>query len=137
MLTFNEYYNHLAIAQGSIKVSNLRYFLASVECAFNYTREGTISCLHSLEFFNYENIQEIQELSRVIRQFKRQLNLSTVVNEIRFELNNVVVIVTHDTIKFEGYTNSQYTYDWELDGNEFSLEETINLYIYSHADSWG
>ena len=137
MLTFNQFYNHLAIAQGSISVANLRYFLTSVEFAFDYTCEGKYSCLHSLEFFNAENIQEIHELEHVIGQFKKQLKLSTVVNEIRFELNNVVVIVTRDTIKFEGITHANYSYDWELDGRDVDLEEITNLYIYSHADSWG
>ena len=136
-LNFNQFYNKLSVEQGHITVSNLRYFLDNVEFAFDYTCEGKYSCLNSLEFFSYENIQEIQELARIIRQFKRQLNLSSVVNKLSFELNNVVVIVTRDTIKFEGITNANYSYDWKLSGNEFDLEETVNLYIYSHADSWG
>ena len=135
MLNFNSFYNHLTLTQGNVKVSNLRYFLDSVEIAFDYTDKGYEFSLNSLEFFTRENVREIHELQHIIRAFRRQLNLATVIDEIKFELNNIIVIMNRDTIRFEGYSDSSYNYSWESE--YIDLERITNLYIYSHAESWG
>lgn len=135
MSKFNEYVDLVNLEDNEVTVADLRYFLFSIERAFDAQDvESDWDILVSLDFFNLENCSEIAHLKDTIKECHDVL-MGNIISFLRFDYSLITITVWEDRIQFHGTENKDY-HD-ELDYKDLTLETATNLYIKSFAVDWG
>lgn len=136
MSKFNEYVDSINLENNEITVNDLRYFLFSIERAFDakHELEADRDVLVSLDFFNLDNRCEIEKLKDTIEECHDVL-MGNLISFLRFDYNLITITVWEDKIQFHGTENKEYCD--ELDYKDLTLETATNLYIKCFAVDWG
>ena len=138
-MKFNEFVNTINLEDiDGITVNDLRYFLLSVERAFDekpdLESDRVVLVRKELNFFSLDNRCEIERLKDTIEEC-HDIIVGNDINYLRFDYNLITITVRKDSIEFYGTENDRY-YD-DLEYKDFTLETATNLYIKSFATKWG